>query len=268
VSRESFLIVLPARYGSTRFPGKPLAEVAGKPLIEWVYTRAQAIRGAGELAVATDDRRIAEAVEAFGGSVVMTSSEHATGTDRVAEVARSRDFPYVVNLQGDEPVFDPALVESMIDRLAGSPDVDIVTACHPIETQEDFDNPNFVKVVMDGDGNALYFSRSPVPAGGVATGPATPYRHVGIYAYRKDSLLRFTTLPSTDLERTERLEQLRALENGMRIAVLITDKPTLGVDVPEDVINVEKELGKTYTGLNPSRHKPIDDAAEAPESSG
>jgi 3-deoxy-manno-octulosonate cytidylyltransferase (CMP-KDO synthetase) len=268
MSRESFLIVLPARYGSTRFPGKPLAEIAGRPLIEWVHRRASEIRGAGELVVATDDGRIAGAVEAFGGNVMMTSPDHATGTDRVAEVARSRDIPYVVNLQGDEPVFDPALVETMIDRLAESPDVDIVTACHPIETQEDFHNPNFVKVVMDGGGNALYFSRSPVPAGAVPSGEAAPYRHVGIYAYRKEALLRFTSLKPTDLERTERLEQLRALEHGMKIAVIVADAPTVGVDVPEDVKNVEKELSKTYTDLDPSSHKQVEETAKKPESSG
>jgi 3-deoxy-manno-octulosonate cytidylyltransferase (CMP-KDO synthetase) len=248
MGRKSFLVVLPARYGSTRFPGKPLADIAGRPLIEWVYRRAAEIRGAGEVVVATDDRRIADAVAAFGGNVAMTSTGHATGTDRVAEVALNRDYPLVVNLQGDEPVFDPATVESMVELLASDPDSDIATACHPVGSEEEFKNPNIVKVVFDSDGRALYFSRSPVPNGAWRTGQTVAYRHVGIYAYRKKSLLRFTSLEPSPLEISEKLEQLRALESGMVIRVIVTDQPTLGVDVPSDVKKVEKELGRIYTG--------------------
>ena len=247
MGRSSFLVVLPARYGSTRFPGKPLADVAGRPLIEWVYLRAAAIRGAGEVVVATDDERIAEAVSSFGGNVVMTDTGHPTGTDRVAEVARNRDFPFVVNLQGDEPVFDPSTVTAMVDVLAAEPESDIATACHPLGSEEEFNNPNIVKVVLDGFGRALYFSRSPIPNGGWRIGQTVACRHVGIYAYRKESLLRFTTLEPTTLEKTEKLEQLRALENGMTIRVIVTDQLTLGVDVPGDVKKVEKELGRIYT---------------------
>jgi 3-deoxy-manno-octulosonate cytidylyltransferase (CMP-KDO synthetase) len=265
MSRDHFLIVLPARYGSTRFPGKPLVSIAGKPLIEWVYRRAQEIRGAGELVVATDDGRIADAVKAFGGNAVMTAGDHVTGTDRVAEVARSLSYPFVVNLQGDEPVFDPRMVEAMVERLMTSPDRDIVTACHRIESPDDYHNPNVVKVVVDAGGRALYFSRTPVPNGAAlgskpgktsdptsepvaSPSPASPpYRHIGIYAYKREALLRFTSLDPTGLERAERLEQLRALENGMTIDVVVTDSQTLGVDVPEDVKKVEKELGRIYT---------------------
>jgi 3-deoxy-manno-octulosonate cytidylyltransferase (CMP-KDO synthetase) len=251
MSRERFLVVLPARYGSTRFPGKPLVTIAGKPLIEWVYRRAGEINGVGELVVATDDRRIAEAVESFGGKVAMTSSDHATGTDRVAEVARSLSYDYVVNLQGDEPVFDPRMVEAMVDNLDESPQTDIVTACHPIDSPNDYRSPNVVKVVLDRSGRALYFSRSPIPSGTVidhSGAPASPaYRHVGIYAYRKEALLRFTALEPTTLEKSERLEQLRALEFGMTIRVIEATTPTLGVDVAEDVKKVEKELARIYT---------------------
>lgn len=247
MGRESFVVVLPARYGSTRFPGKPLADIAGRPLIEWVYRRALAIRGAGEVVVATDDRRIADAVASFGGNVVMTEAGHATGTDRVAEVVKNRDFPYIVNLQGDEPVFDPTLVERMVELLASASDAEIATACHPVGTEEEFNDPNVVKVVVDGRGRALYFSRSPIPSGAWRSKEAAAYRHVGIYAYRKESLIRLTSLEPSRLERAERLEQLRALENGMAIRVVITDKPTMGVDVPDDVKKVEKELGRIYT---------------------
>jgi len=246
MGREPFLIVLPARYGSSRFPGKPLVEISGRPLIEWVYRRASDIKGVSELVVATDDPRIAEAVESFGGNVVLTSAEHATGTDRVAEVASSRGHGVVVNLQGDEPVFDPVTVEGMVDLLSAQPDTDIVTACHRIESNDDYTDPNVVKVVMGDESRALYFSRSPVPHGAVAGGAAA-YRHVGIYAYKRDSLIRFTSLAPTPLERAERLEQLRALENGMTIRLIVTESPTVGVDVPGDVKKVEIELGKIYT---------------------
>jgi 3-deoxy-manno-octulosonate cytidylyltransferase (CMP-KDO synthetase) len=243
MGREPFMVVLPARYASTRFPGKPLVKIGGKPLIEWVYRGASRIEGVGELVVATDDRRIARAVEDFGGRAVMTAADHATGTDRVAEVARAHDFPLVVNLQGDEPVFDPRSVETMVDLLAAEADTDIVTACHRIDSVEDFENPNIVKVVMSLDGRALYFSRSPVPSGALEGG-AGAYRHVGIYVYRRNSLLRFTSLDPTPLERSERLEQLRAIENGMIIKLVVIKEKTVGVDVPEDVKNVEKELGR------------------------
>lgn len=279
MGRELFLVVLPARYSSTRFPGKPLAEIAGKTLIEWVYRRAEGIRGAGDLLVATDDNRIAKTVKAFGGRVVMTSADHATGTDRVAEVARSCNRSFVVNLQGDEPVFDPQLVETMIDRLSGAPDTDVVTACHPITSADDYFDPNVVKVVVDGHGRALYFSRSPIPSGVFESdaavdrparvgGVGRAYRHVGVYAYRKEALLRFTSLEPTDLERMERLEQLRALENGMKIQVVVTDTPTLGVDVPEDIKEVEKVLGETYTRRGAKAEMPDDEiVSDKPETS-
>jgi 3-deoxy-manno-octulosonate cytidylyltransferase (CMP-KDO synthetase) len=242
MSTPSFAIVLPARYDSTRFPGKPLAEISGRPLIEWVYRRATDVPGAASVVVATDDERIAKVVRAFGGNVTMTRAEHRTGTDRVAEVAASLHVGVVVNLQGDEPVFDPSMVVDMVGRLGADSDVDIVTACHPIENEEDFGNPNVVKVVVDARGRALYFSRSPIPSGG-----APALRHVGVYAFRREALERFASLEPTPLEVCERLEQLRALENGMTIGVIAIEKATAGVDVPSDIKNVEKEIGKTYT---------------------
>jgi len=198
------------------------------------------VRGASRVVVATDDERIARAVRRFGGEVVMTRGNHATGTDRVAEVAKKLRNPIIVNLQGDEPVFDPALVARMVAVFAKEPDVDIVTACHPLHDADAFHNANIVKVVVDRRGRALYFSRAPVPARAMDARGAL--RHVGIYAYRRAALLKFAKLPRTPLEIAEGLEQLRALENGMTIALVEAERETVGVDVPADVKNVEKVL--------------------------
>jgi 3-deoxy-manno-octulosonate cytidylyltransferase (CMP-KDO synthetase) len=251
---SGFAIVLPARYQSTRFPGKPLVVIAGRPLIEWVYRRAQQVPGASRIVVATDHDGIASVVKGFGGEVLMTSGDFRTGTDRVASVARTLGCDPIVNLQGDEPVFPPRLVADMVALIQSSPKTDIVTACHPVYEDGEMGNPNVVKIVSDGKGRALYFSRSAIPyrvqnasvetASGVFAGTRRPlgYRHVGIYVFRTASLLRFSELPSTPLETSEALEQLRALENGMVIRVVETSQPTVGVDVPEDVKNVEKAL--------------------------
>jgi 3-deoxy-manno-octulosonate cytidylyltransferase (CMP-KDO synthetase) len=238
MSGPSFVVVLPARWGSSRFPGKPLAGIGGKPLIQHVWERARAIEGAARVVVATDDERIAGCVRGFGGDVVMTSAEHATGTDRVAEVARSLDADVVVNLQGDEPVFDPRVVRRMLDALADG--ADIATACHPITRREEIESPHVVKVVVDAAGRALYFSRAPIPSGAPESGRAL--RHVGVYAFRRDALLRFAALPQTELETSEGLEQLRALENGMTVAVVLTDTITHGVDVPDDIKTVASRI--------------------------
>jgi 3-deoxy-manno-octulosonate cytidylyltransferase (CMP-KDO synthetase) len=205
-----------------------------------VHRAALRIPGAARVVVATDDARIAGTVERFGGDVVTTRSDHATGTDRVAQVAKQLRTDIIVNLQGDEPVFDPQLIGRMLNVFAEYADVDIVTACHALHRAEDFDNPNIVKVVFDLRGRALYFSRAPIPSGAMDTRGA--YRHVGVYAYRREALLRMAKLPRTALEVSERLEQLRALENGMTIAVLETEHETVGVDVPADVKKVEKVL--------------------------
>ncbi|UCG51472.1 MAG: 3-deoxy-manno-octulosonate cytidylyltransferase [Candidatus Latescibacterota bacterium] len=255
MTTPGFAVVLPARYGSTRFPGKPLAVIAGKPLIEWVYRRAKDIRGAAAVIVATDHKTIAETVERFGGRVVMTSGDHRTGTDRVAEVASSLDCEHIVNLQGDEPIFPPRLVEEMVEVSGRTPKIDIVTACHPIFECDEFENPNCVKVVMDRSGRALYFSRLPIPfrRGDTSRGEdhrvesESPigYRHIGIYVFRKESLLWLSRASRTPLEVSEGLEQLRALENGMAIQVVKSAQPTVGVDVPDDIKSVEKALSTT-----------------------
>jgi 3-deoxy-manno-octulosonate cytidylyltransferase (CMP-KDO synthetase) len=245
MTTHSVAVVLPARYHSSRFPGKPLAVVAGKPLIEWVYRRASEIQGVSRVVVATDHEHIASAVKSFGGAVVMTSGDHATGTDRVAEVATALDDELIVNLQGDEPVFPPALVEEMISVFAGDSSLDIVTAAHRITDAGEIENPNVVKVVMDRHGKALYFSRSVIPSMKAAhdnISDTAYYRHVGIYVFKKESLLRIAGQAPTPLEQSERLEQLRALENGMSIHVVKTEHTTVGVDVPDDIKSVEKAL--------------------------
>jgi 3-deoxy-manno-octulosonate cytidylyltransferase (CMP-KDO synthetase) len=244
-------VVLPARYHSTRFPGKPLAVIAGRPLIEWVYRRASEIRGVTRVLVATDHEHIATAVRDFGGDVVMTSPDHPTGTDRVAAVARTLENETIVNLQGDEPLFPPGLVEEMIAALTVADNdgpVDIVTACHRINRREEIDDPNIVKVVMDRSARALYFSRAPIPfAKSHQRVQTVHYRHIGVYVFRKESLIRFADALPTALERSENLEQLRALQNGMRIRVVETEYSTVGVDVPADIKSVEKALVTTYS---------------------
>lgn len=206
-----------------------------------MYRAAERVRGVSRVLVATDDSRIEDAVHMFGGDVVVTRGDHETGTDRVAEVARKLRVEIIVNLQGDEPVFDPRTVERMVARLVRDPEIDIVTACHRIHSVEQFQSPHVVKLVVDRRGRALYFSRAAIPDGGLATG--TAYRHVGIYAFRRRALLRFSTLARSDLEIAERLEQLRALESGMRIGVVETKQATVGVDIPADIKNVERMMG-------------------------
>jgi 3-deoxy-manno-octulosonate cytidylyltransferase (CMP-KDO synthetase) len=246
-----FVVVLPARYGSTRFPGKPLALVQGRPLIQWVVEAAERIRGVGKVLVATDSERIVKAVQKFGGNVALTSASHATGTDRVAEIARDLEFDTIVNLQGDEPIVPQGLVEEMVSLLDRSSETDIVTACHPILSRGELENRNHVKVVMDVNGKALYFSRAPIPchfgSDGDSAESVQSFRHIGIYAFRRQALIQFASLSPGRLEVKEGLEQLRALENGMEVRLVVTSQPTFGVDVPDDIIIVEKALAGNYT---------------------
>jgi 3-deoxy-manno-octulosonate cytidylyltransferase (CMP-KDO synthetase) len=251
--------VIPARYASTRFPGKALADIAGRPMIEHVYRRAAAARGVDAVVVATDDERIAAAVRSFDGIAAMTRAAHRTGTDRIAEVAAGLPCEIVVNLQGDEPLIEPETIEAVIAPLLSDPMLEMSTVCVPISDRADLDNPNVVKVVKDRLGRALYFSRSPIPhfrggppAGG---GPAEagsydpgvgsfgrPFKHIGLYGYRRTFLLKFAMLAQTPLERTESLEQLRALEHGYRIQTVETRYDSIGVDTPEDLERVRRQL--------------------------
>ena len=234
-------VVIPARYGSTRFPGKPLFKIAGKPLIQHVWERCGKARGITAIIVATDDMRIAEAAFDFGAEVSMTSPKHRSGTDRCAEVAkRLRGFSHIINVQGDEPLIDPALISRLAKTLTADKGIDMITAANAFGSDEDAGNPNAVKVVLDREGNALYFSRSVIPF--ARDGSPRYLRHQGIYGYSAKFLLQFVKWKPGALEECEQLEQLRALENGARIRVLLTKSASLGVDAPEDAALVEKLL--------------------------
>ncbi len=240
------LIVIPSRYASTRFPGKPLADIAGTSLIRRVYERASTSALAAEVWVATDDARIFDHVSAFGGRVVNTREDHESGTDRIAEALESIEqmtsstFDQIVNVQGDEPLIDMASVDRVIELLQGDEAVDVGTLCCPIMSESEFLSADVVKVVRELNGNALYFSRAPIPWSSTSLAK----RHVGLYAYQRRALCAFPTLAPSPLERHERLEQLRLLQNGFRIRVLDTDKPHAGVDRPEDVERIVHELSR------------------------
>jgi len=234
--------VIPARFASSRLPGKPLADINGKPMIQWVYERTVRARHIGEVIVATDDRRIFEVVEGFGGKVVMTRSDHASGTDRLAEVAEGIDADIVVNVQGDEPLIEPRMIDQAIEPFLSDPSLQMGTLKSALTRIEDFSNPNVVKVVTDRHDFALYFSRSPLPwprdfdlqdESLLARIPV--FKHVGLYVYSRDFLLLFSRMARTPLEIAESLEQLRALENGYRIKVVETGYSSHGVDTAEDL---------------------------------
>ena len=241
------VIVIPARMGSTRFPGKVLADLVGKPLIQHVYEHARLAKGADDVIVATDSDEVRDAVTAFGGRAVMTSPTHVSGTDRIAEVAAGLDCDIIVNVQGDEPLMEPSTIESVIDLMEDG-SADMGTAALRIRSDAAAQDPNSVKVVFGKDGFALYFSRSPIPyhrdiwkkgPGSATSGRGTRlFKHIGIYSYRKEALMRLAELPPTELEMIERLEQLRALESGIRIKVAVVDSDTQGVDTPEDLERV------------------------------
>jgi 3-deoxy-manno-octulosonate cytidylyltransferase (CMP-KDO synthetase) len=236
--------IIPARYHSNRFEGKPLALIMGKPMIQHVYERAMAVELISNVAVATDDQRIAECVRGFGGQVVMTSSEHVSGTDRLAEAATLLDIneqDVVVNIQGDQPLFDQAVVEQVVRPLLDDPALPMSTLIYKIVREEEIDDPNHVKTVFDINGMALYFSRSPIPFQRNPDEPVAPtyYKHLGFYAYRKGFLLTFVGLPEGEWERYEKLEQLRALEYGYRIKVILTEYDSVEVDTPKDLERVE-----------------------------
>lgn len=236
--------ILPARWASTRFPGKPLHLIGGKPLIQHVWERCQLCVNLDEIVVATDDIRISEAVAAFGGKAIMTSVDHPTGTDRIAEAARALpQATHIVNIQGDEPLIDPALIDELAATMAADPSLDMATAANPLDPMDPaVADPNVVKVVTALDGKALYFSRSPLPFFRNAVEGLPVFRHKGIYAYSRGFLEKFVTWPPSPLESAESLEQLRALENGASIKVLITDDTSPGVDTPEQALEIERLL--------------------------
>jgi 3-deoxy-manno-octulosonate cytidylyltransferase (CMP-KDO synthetase) len=247
-----FHVLIPARFAATRLPGKPLLDIGGRPLIQWVWECARA-SGAASVIVATDDARIHKAAHGFGADVALTASEHASGTDRIAEVVRMRGLEpqdIIVNLQGDEPLMPPAVVSDVAAALSRRPLTGIATAVAPIRTLAEFLDPSCVKAIRGLEEQALYFSRAPVPwprdkvAAGQPTAFAGAWRHIGIYAYRVKSLLQFAAWPPTHLETAEKLEQLRALEHGMSIHLMaLTEAPPAGVDTLEDLERVRASLG-------------------------
>ena len=238
------IAVIPARYGSTRFPAKPLALIAGKPMIQWTYESPRKCPDFQEILVATDDVRIQQAVEAFGGNVVMTSPECRSGSDRIWEAIQGREGDLIVNVQGDEPLIPATVLHQLVEQMKAS-GADMGTVAVPFSVAgRDPQDPNAVKVVLDNRNLALYFSRSLIPfprQGGV---PVDPLLHWGLYAYRREFLEKFVSWPTGNLEACEKLKQLRALENGARIAVLVTKERTADVDVPEDLARVEELIAQ------------------------
>ncbi|RZL44533.1 MAG: 3-deoxy-manno-octulosonate cytidylyltransferase [Pedobacter sp.] len=247
LENQKIIGIIPARYASTRFPGKPLVDIAGKTMIQRVYEQASKAQSLSKVVIATDDERIAEEVKRFGGEYVFTSSNHQSGTDRCAEVIeRLPDFDIVINIQGDEPFIEPAQID-LLTSCFNEEKVQLATLIKPIQSQESIYNPNSPKVVIDINGRAMYFSRSPIPfirngEPGVWAEKHQFYKHIGIYGYRTESLKAITKLPPSSLELAESLEQLRWIENGFYIQTKVTDLETVAIDTPEDLLKLNKLL--------------------------
>ncbi|MBP9854243.1 MAG: 3-deoxy-manno-octulosonate cytidylyltransferase [Candidatus Omnitrophica bacterium] len=231
--------VIPARFSSTRLKGKVLAMIDGKPMIQHVYERVRQSQLLNDVLIACDDERVKKAAQEFGAKVVMTDPNHVCGTDRIVEAVKDLNVDIVVNIQGDEPMIDPVIIDDLINALKENPDAPMATVIKKVTDSKDLDNPNIVKVVVDHEQTAIYFSRSKIPFNRAA-GEYVYFKHLGIYAYTKEFLLKYAALPKSKLEMAESLEQLRAVENGFKIKTVLTDIETIGVDTPEDLIKVEK----------------------------
>jgi 3-deoxy-manno-octulosonate cytidylyltransferase (CMP-KDO synthetase) len=243
------IVIIPSRYASSRFPGKPLAEIVGKPMIQWVYERAGKAENVSGVYVATDDRRIYDAVIDFGGSAVMTSTENRSGTDRVAEAAEKIGMKMndiVVNVQGDQPLFNPFSIDQLVKPFFAEPDLPMSTLAFKIVNKNEITNPKDVKVTFDQRGDALYFSRSPIPCARDPRLHFDTYKHLGFYAYSRRFLETFRHLPEGKLEAIEKLEQLRAIEYGYQVRVIITEYDSPEVDLPEDISRIEKLVGNRF----------------------
>jgi 3-deoxy-manno-octulosonate cytidylyltransferase (CMP-KDO synthetase) len=246
MSDPQVVVVIPSRYAATRLPGKPLVNLAGKPMVQRVYEQAKLAQTVHRILVATDDQRIVDAVLAFGGEARMTRSDHRTGTERIAEVAAHEPGDVFVNVQGDEPLIDPVAIDTAVAALLEDPPAQIATVATPIRHVPDIMDPNVVKTVLDFDSNALYFSRAPVPwvRDTQQKVHVKYWKHLGLYVFQRDALLEYPTLPQGELEKIEQLEQLRWLENGWKIRVAEVEHDAVSVDVPKDVTRVEKLLQK------------------------
>ncbi len=240
--------VIPARYSSTRFEAKVLADIMGKPMLQWVWERAKQVKILDELIIACDDERVAEIAKSFGAQVVMTAKGHASGTDRIAEVVNPLEVDVVVNIQGDEPLIHPTMIDSVARAILYDKEISVATLIRKIDDPREVNDPHVVKVVKDKNDFALYFSRAPIPFHSRNSDIAAPvyYKHIGLYGYSKDFLFTFKNMASSNLERTEKLEQLRVLEDGYKIKVIETKFDSIGVDTPEDLIKL-----KEYLLLNP-----------------
>ncbi len=228
--------IIPARYAASRFEGKVLANIGNKPMIQHVWERAKKARSLDDLIIAADDDRIIKVVEGFGGKAVFTSKSHPSGTDRLREIANPLDVDIVVNIQADEPLLNYSMIDSLVDTMCDDKDIVMASLMKKMDNIEEINNPNLVKVVVDKNNFALYFSRSPIPFSRAGSdGKCRFYKHIGLYAYTKDFLFTFANLPPSSLEKYEKLEQLRALENGYRIKMVETKYDTIGVDTPEDL---------------------------------
>ncbi len=235
--------IIPARWDSTRFPGKPLHEISGKPLLQHVWEQSRRAKTLDSIIIATDDMRIAEAAFDWGAEVSLTSANHASGTDRIAEVAKKlRNISHVINIQGDEPLVNPRLINQLARKMERDPKIEMITAVHPFSDPADAQSPHQVKAVLDLKGHALYFSRHAIPYPRDPAATPKYFRHQGIYGYRRDFLLRFVRWKPSPLETAEALEQLRALENGVNIHVVVTASGSPGVDTPEDARTIERQL--------------------------
>lgn len=233
--------IIPARYDSNRFPGKPLVDIKNQPMIEYVYKRVKKSEIIDQVIIATDDRRIVEAVKNFGGKVEMTSRDHKSGTDRIAEVAKNLTADIIVNVQGDEPLIKPVMIEQLVKPFEENKELSMTTLEKKIEDLNEINNPNVVKVVTDVNNFALYFSRATIPYQRQDhSGHVDYYKHIGVYAFRRNFLLKYSEMDESELEKIESLEQLRVLENGYKIKVVETAFDTVGVDTPEDLKYVKK----------------------------
>lgn len=240
------VVIIPSRYGSSRFAGKPLAPIAGAPMIKWVYDRSRQARNITDVIVATDDRRIRDAVNGFGGRALMTADTHRSGTDRVAEAAEKLGLApddIVINIQGDQPLIDPRCLDDLVAPFFSDPGLHMSTLAFKIVNEREITDPKDVKVTFDNTGNALYFSRSPIPVARDADTVFDTFKHLGVYAYTRRFLDVYRHLPEGNLERIEKLEQLRALEHGYRIRVVISAFDSPEVDLPSDIARIEKKLG-------------------------
>ncbi len=231
--------VIPARWASTRFEGKVLADINGKPMIQHVWERAKQSECLDDLVIACDDQRVVKAAEKFGAQAILTSADHASGTDRIAEVVEPLEVDIIINIQGDEPLICPTIIDSLVKMLIDDPSCSMGTVIKVIDNEDDLANTYIVKVVIDGEMNALYFSRVGIPHNRERNDTILHYKHLGIYAFRKEFLLCYKNLPKSNLEIAEQLEQLRALEYGYKIKTVLTEIDTIGVDTPEDLKQVE-----------------------------